>query len=176
MVPLLMEQTMRLRILAACQSLHTMSYNDACDKYAQLIKDCKGHYGNNKNNHDHLVTTLTGVFLLNLQQYGFIIHCDNLTLHERICPRLAMAAQSYQDKQDLRKCSRDLFETITGVFTSSTRGDGKTDNNQELMRNCMEVIVSNLQDSISLSYLIAALARLWNLIKVSESINKCVIN
>jgi hypothetical protein len=79
-----------------------------------------------------------------------------------------MAAQSYQDKQDLRKCSRDLFETITGVFTSSTRGDGKTDNNQELMRNCMEVIVSNLQDSISLSYLIAALARLWNLIKKPE--------
>ena len=37
-------------------------------------------------NRDLCITTLSGVFLLNLQEYGFLIHCDQkyINLHERV--------------------------------------------------------------------------------------------
>ena len=39
-------------------------------------------------NRDLCITTLSGVFLLNLQQYSFLIRSDHINLHERVSESL----------------------------------------------------------------------------------------
>ena len=84
--------------------MHLIQPNRACDKHTALLDEAKGHYGNNKSevamdfdsdlslsllshidpNRDPLITTLAGVFLLNLQQYSFVARFDHMNLHERV--------------------------------------------------------------------------------------------
>lgn len=165
LVPVLMEQSLRMRILAAGVGLNKLTNTKACELHSTLINDAKNHYSNNKNpNIDPLNITLTGVFLLNLQQYFIVARYDHTALHERVCTRLAVAAQCMKEGHDLRRCTRDLFETVSGIFSTPRGGGNKSDENQ-LQRKCLEVILTHLQDPMCLSYLMAALVRLWNLIK-----------
>ncbi|XP_064393895.1 integrator complex subunit 8-like isoform X2 [Halichondria panicea] len=120
---------------------------------------------------DSVTSHLTNALLLNTQHYSFLFSRETQLEPGVIAPRLANCVHCVKEGRELRKPIRDLFDAVLTVFCPPLHaGEGKaeTSERQSKLRANLDVFVENLMDTTSLSLLLAALVRVWNLLEKPE--------
>lgn len=146
-----------------------------------LIREAQNFYheANNNPGLDQTAVQVAGAFLLNTNQFSLLAASYSRSLQPgKIAPRLATAVESVREGRDLRRANRDFFEAVLSVFQPLNAGGSESEQTERSakLRSQLDVFVSNLCEPTSLSLLLAALVRIWSLLKKLDTEVFCEFN
>ncbi|KAL5466717.1 hypothetical protein EMCRGX_G030865 [Ephydatia muelleri] len=116
---------------------------------------------------DPVSISVVGAFLLNARRYSFLASCEPF-IPGKVPPRLAAVVLSQQDDKDMRKPTRDFFEAVLSVFAPPVGNAENKADKQSKFRSYLDILIENMTDPHSISFLLAGVARIWNMLAKPE--------
>lgn len=164
--PSLQEQKFTIELLAAIsqkdKAVGNLSMQQLADKAQIYYKESQTDMSL-----DPISISIAGAFLLNARRYAFLSTCEPF-IPGKVPPRLAVVVLSQLDGKDMRKPTRDFFEAVLSVFAPPVSSTENKAEKQSKFRSYLDILIENMTDPDSISYLVAGLARIWNMLAKPE--------